>query len=80
VTWWRRPKWLGPCDRLCPIEVERRIAEAGKSGPMFVIGIPTPAEVDAYRSRTVAEMRRIVATEYPPPCRRCPAQPMRTKP
>ena len=70
---WRRPKWLGPCDQMCPIEVERRIADAGKSEPMFVIGVPTQDEVDAYRVNVVAQMRRIAATELPPPCRGCPA-------
>jgi len=72
VTWWRRPTWLGPCYQGCPLEVERRIAEAGKSEPIFVIGIPTPAEVEAYRTKVVAEMR-VLAAEFPPPCRLCPA-------
>ena len=71
---WRRPKWLGPCDQMCPIEVERRIAAASRSEPVFVIGQPTQDEIDASRVRVVAEMRRIVAEEFPPPCKRCPSR------
>jgi hypothetical protein len=74
VRWPWQPKPFEPCDRQCPIEVERHIAEVEEMGPLaFWTTEPMPAEIEAIKNRQIAEMRRIVATEFPPPCWRCPA-------
>jgi hypothetical protein len=73
--WQPKPKPFEPCHPSCPVRVERRIAEVEEMGPLefWLPGEPVPAAVEEMKVQQIAEMRRIVAEEFPPPCWRCPA-------
>lgn len=73
--WRRKPKPFEPCHPSCPVRVEQAIAEIEEMGPLaFWLVEPVPADVEAIKASQIAEMRRIVADEFPPPCQRCPAR------
>lgn len=70
----RKPKPFKPCDQMCPLEIERRIADVEANGPLlFLARRPTEDEIGEYKALVIGHMRAEAAT-FPPPCQRCPSR------